>query len=91
MACYVRRDGQFFDKHTGEPMEIPDRQIAAPMVMSDTPAYLSPLGTGLIDGRRARAEDLKRANCRPYEPGEFKPNDKFLQKRDRERFNASRA
>lgn len=54
-----------------------------PYVVSDLPAYKSPLGTGLIDGRAARREDLKRANCREVDPGEFKAvyrNPRFAKK-----------
>jgi hypothetical protein len=39
-------------------------------IMRDTPEYLSPLGTGLISGRVARREDLKRGNCREVDPSE---------------------
>ncbi len=39
-------------------------------IISDTPAYMSPLGTGLIDGRRARREDMKRAGVREVDPSE---------------------
>lgn len=39
----------------------------APMVVGDLPGYVSPV-TGLwIEGRKARREDLKRTNSRPYE------------------------
>jgi hypothetical protein len=69
---YVRRNGKWINKATGKPMEAPDR-VVAPRVISDTPAYMSPLGTGLIDGRRARREDLKRHNCREVAPDEWKP------------------
>ena len=37
------------------------------MLMPDLPTYLSPITGKPIDGRRARREDLKRNNCRPYE------------------------
>lgn len=42
-------------------------------VMSDLPGYRSPLGTGWIEGRAARREDLKRGNCREVDPGEWSP------------------
>lgn len=41
-------------------------------VVSDLPAYKSPLGTGVIDGRSARREDLRRNNCREVDPSEHK-------------------
>lgn len=74
MARYVWRDGAFRDPSTNRPMDLPERDvIAAPLIQSDLPPYMSPLGTGLIDGRRARREDLKRGNCREVDPGEWKP------------------
>lgn len=68
---YVWRDGAWRNKHTGAIMET-SGQIAAPMIQSDLPAYMSPLGTGLIDGRRARREELKRNNCREVDPSEHR-------------------
>ncbi len=35
----------------------------APVVWNDLPGYLSPCGTGYVEGRAARREDLKRNNC----------------------------
>ncbi len=40
---------------------------------NDLPGYRSPLGTGYIEGRAARREDLKRGNCREVDPSEFTP------------------
>lgn len=37
------------------------------MLMPDLPAYVSPVSGKLIDGRRARREDLARTHSRPYE------------------------
>jgi hypothetical protein len=42
-------------------------------IWSDLRAYRSPLGTGWVDGRAARREDLKRHNCREVDPSEWKP------------------
>ncbi len=42
-----------------------------PYVNSDLPDYVSPLGTGVISGRAARREDLKRHGCREVDPSEF--------------------
>ena len=50
-------------------------------VIPDTPGYRSPLGTGWIEGRRARREDLKRGNCREVDPGEWHPR-KEMPRRD---------
>jgi hypothetical protein len=78
---YIWRDGAWRDDD-GQPMEAPDR-IAAPLIVSDLPAYMSPLGTGLIDGRRARREDLKRNNCREVAPDEWKPSEAFREREAR--------
>lgn len=47
-----------------------ERQICAPMVAGDLLEYVSPVTGRPVRGRRDRLEDLKRANCRPYESGE---------------------
>lgn len=51
-------------------VEVPwdSKQVAlAPVVWDDLPGYESPV-TGLwVEGRKARREDFKRTNCRPYE------------------------
>ena len=41
-----------------------------PDVMGDLPGYHSPITGEWIEGRAARARDLKRHKCRPYEDGE---------------------
>jgi hypothetical protein len=69
---YVYRGGQFINKETGKPMEVPKRVIAAPMIASDLPAYMSPMGSGMIEGRAARREDMKRHNVREVAPDEWK-------------------
>lgn len=43
------------------------RVIEAPAVHADLPGYTSPIDGRWIEGRRARMEDLKRNNCRPWE------------------------
>lgn len=85
MTRYVRRDGQWIDKQTGEPMEVPDA-VAAPLIVSDLPAYMSPMGSGLIDGRRARREDMKRHNVREVAPDEWRPSESYQEKQERSRF-----
>jgi hypothetical protein len=53
-------------------------------IMRDLPGYKSPAGTGWIEGRAARREDLKRTGCREVDPSEFKPayrNPHFATKR----------
>lgn len=55
-----------------EPVEVGGDYAAAPrdsgmMIFGDLPGYQSPV-TGLwVEGRRARREDLRRTNSRPYE------------------------
>ena len=44
--------------------------LPSPAIWPDIPAYRSPLGTGMIEGRRARREDLLRGNCREVDPSE---------------------
>jgi hypothetical protein len=58
--------------------------ISRPMVLSDLKAYSSPLGDGVIDGRAARREHLKRTGCRETDPSEWRPtyiNPEFAAKR----------
>lgn len=82
---YVWRDGAWRDRD-GNPMET-SGAVCAPAVISDIKPYASPLGTGIIDGRRARREDLKRGNCREVDPSEHKVeyyDKKFAAKRGKE-------
>lgn len=58
-----RVDGGYTILHV-HPME---RIIEAPAVQADLPGYTSPIDGRWIEGRRARMEDLKRNNCRPWE------------------------
>ena len=44
--------------------------LHAPRVFGDFPGYESPASGRWIEGRRARADDLARTGCRPYEAGE---------------------
>ena len=44
-----------------------------PFIMSDIPEYRSPLGTGIVSGRAARREELKRHGCREVDPSEKPP------------------
>jgi hypothetical protein len=64
MPRYVSRDGYWFDKDTGEPLEIPPgRGVCMPTVRSDIAEYTSPIDGRRIDGRREQREDLKRNDC----------------------------
>lgn len=67
MTTYVfdHASGKVVEKGT-ETRETPK----GPYVMADLPGYKSPLGTGWIEGRRARREDLARGNCREVDPSE---------------------
>lgn len=54
-----------------------------PIIVRDTAAYKSPLGDGVVEGRAARREHLKRNNCREVDPSEWKVeyrNPKFAAK-----------
>ena len=54
--------------------------LPTPMVMPDTPGYLSMASGEWVDGRTARKEDQKRTGCREVDPSEFKPtyrNEKY--------------
>lgn len=48
-----------------DPNYVPERK--APAVFGDLPGYQSPVSGLWIDGRRARRDDLRRHNCRPWE------------------------
>lgn len=87
MTTYVFRDGRFYDKRTGEPMETRGAAIARPYIASDIPAYASPLGDGVVEGRAARREHLKRNGMRELDPSEHKPvyvNPDFAKRRGKE-------
>lgn len=68
-----------YDRQRGEMVEIAyDRDLPRPpstfpTIQRDLAPYKSPLGTGWVDGRRARREELKRSGCREVDPSEFKP------------------
>lgn len=67
---YVWRDGAWRDPSTNEQMKTPKGVIGAPMIQSDLPAYFSVVSGKMIDGRRARRDDLKRTGCREMDPSE---------------------
>ena len=68
MATYIMQDGELVEVVRG-----PRQPSRFPMISSDLPAYRSPCGTGWIEGRAARREDLKRNNCIEVGPGDMKP------------------
>lgn len=63
MARYIWKDGGFHDRQTGERMSVPTGPICKPAVISDIPAYASPIDGRVITSRSERREDLKRNNC----------------------------
>lgn len=67
---YVWKDGAWRDKTTGKPMKAKGNGISTPMIQSDLPAYFSVASMKMVDGRRARREDLKRTGCREVDPSE---------------------
>jgi hypothetical protein len=66
----------YWDRKLQKLVEVPvDREPprqSRVQIMRDLPAYKSPLGDGVIEGRAARREHLKRNNCREVEPSEWK-------------------
>lgn len=66
---FVMRDGELVGKKDGQRLALPNRKtIEAPMIMRDTPEYISPVTGRPVDGRVARREDLKRSGCVEAEP-----------------------
>lgn len=62
MARYVWHAGEWLDVAS-----LPKAEPVGPYLQSDYPAYRSPLGTGWVDGRTARREEMKRHDCVPFE------------------------
>lgn len=78
VGIYVWRDGQFRDKRTGAPMDVPARDgIALPQLMRDIPEYRSPIDGKPITSRSHRREDLKANGCVEYEPSLSPTKGKF--------------
>lgn len=82
--------GRWVEVEPGRQRFIRDREyveaarsdLAVPYVISDIPAYKSPLGDGVIDGRYARREHFKRTNTREVDPSEWKgTSEKFQSER----------
>lgn len=62
-----------YDKATDRMIEVeagPRPRSRFPSIHRDLPAYRSPLGTGWIEGRAARREDMKRGGVREVDPSE---------------------
>jgi len=82
--------GRWVEVEPGRQRFIRDREyiaparsdLAIPYVVSDLPAYKSPMGDGWIDGRAARREHFKRTGTREVDPGEWKvASEKFQSER----------
>lgn len=74
---YVWKGDGFYDRN-GQPMAKPFAgQVVMPSVISDIPAYLSPIDGRPITSRSARREDLKRNGCVEYEPSLKPKHPKF--------------
>ena len=85
----IIRDGKFYlaDEQIPERARGPRGDMPVPYITSDLPAYASPLGDGVIEGRRARREHLKRNGMREVDNTEFKPtyvNPEFAKKLGKE-------
>ena len=90
MTTYVwdrtKRDGKgdFVLPHEVKREAKPRAALPMPYIQSDYPAYVSPLGDGVIEGRAAKREHHKRTGTRPIDPSEQKPvyrNPEFVKKR----------
>ena len=80
----IDREGRLVNKRTGEVVPDDNRPISAPQLARDYAPYQSMAGGGMIDGRAAAREDLKRSGCRVMEKGEWNPvyrNPSFARKR----------
>lgn len=80
----VDREGCLVNKRTGVRVPDSNQPITAPRITSDYGAYSSPVGSGVVEGRAAHREDLKRSGCRVMEKGEWNPvyrNPSFALKR----------
>lgn len=67
-TIYIFHQGKLVEKSE----EMTEKALKAPFVLSDLPGYISPVGSGYIEGRSQRREDLKRSGCREVDSSEFK-------------------
>lgn len=70
MPRFVFLDGEMVEVPYAKDM--PRQPSVFPAVRGDLPAYKSPLGTGWVDGRAARREELARTGNREVDPSEFR-------------------
>lgn len=83
MPSFVKRDGQWVNKFTGEAMLSENelkRPISMPMIISDIPTYRSPVDGRVISSRSERRDDLKRHNCVEWEPSMSPTKGKYRNK-----------
>ncbi len=64
---YTWKDGKWLDAD-GNEMEVTNTGVCMPQVRSDIPAYFSVVSGKMVDGARARRDDLARTGCVPKEP-----------------------
>lgn len=68
MARYI------YDHEAGKlvevPTDLPRPKRLTPYIQSDLPAYQSPLGNWMVDGRTARREEMARHQVREVDPSE---------------------
>lgn len=76
-----------WDRKSGALIEVTAARAesVAPYVQGDLPEYQSPITGQVIRGRRARRDDLKRHNCRPYEGFEQEKREADKVQAERER------
>lgn len=72
-SIWCKERKTWVDPSTREPLPDKSDGIVALQVVSDLPAYLSPVTGKPVDGRHARREDLKRSGCVPFEPMSNRP------------------
>ena len=65
---FIFKDGKWMEKENC----VKSTQIL--FIWSDLEGYQSPVGTGWVEDRAARREDLKRSGCREVAPSEFRKN-----------------
>jgi hypothetical protein len=83
MTRFVRRNGLFVNAQTGEPLLTDEQRnapLALPMIISDIPAYASPIDGRMITSRSERRDDLKRNNCVEFEPSMSPTKGKYRNK-----------
>ena len=64
---YIRTVSNCMDTPTCCGSATDKRILSAPMGIVDIPAYVSPVSGRWVNSRAQRKEDLKRADCRPWE------------------------